>query len=93
MPMAVATLGTPNMGMGIAIAPVSMKVLTMGKPTAHRGTMVTPHPGPPKVHPMNPIILNCSTKVLVNGMGVAHTGSICACLHPMLFTQMKVLTN
>ena len=90
MPMAVATLGTPNAGGGIAIAPVAMKVLVMGKPTAHRGTMVTPHL--PK-HPMNPIILNVSTKVLVNGMGVAHTGSICACLHPMLFTQMKVLTN
>ena len=90
MPMAVATLGTPNAGMGVAIAPVAMKVLTMGKPTAHRGTMVTPHP---LKHPMNPIILNVSTKVLVNGMGIAHTGSICACMHPMLFTQMKVLTN
>lgn len=92
MPM-ITRMGDFNLGMGVAVAPVAMTVLAGGRPVAHMGTMVTPHPGPPKIHPMNPIIMPCSMKVLVSGKPTAHMGSMCACFHPMLATLPSVLVG
>ena len=89
MPPAV-TLGTPNTGMGLNIAPDMPNVLIMGKPTARMGDFVTAHPGPPKIHPPNPIVLG-NPKVLIGGRPAAFMGSPCACFHCMLTTTPQVI--
>ena len=89
MPPAV-TMGTPNTGLGFAIAPVAVSVLIMGKPAATMGTFVTAHPGPPKIHPPNPIMLG-NPKVLINGKPAAFMGAPCMCMHCMLTTTPQVM--
>jgi uncharacterized Zn-binding protein involved in type VI secretion len=61
-------------------------VMVGGIPIAVMGTsIVTPHPGPvPKIHPPNPVMVNCSQTVRVMNLAVAHVGSVDACLHPTL---------
>jgi uncharacterized Zn-binding protein involved in type VI secretion len=76
---------------GIAVAPVATTVLMGGRPAAHLGTMVTPHPGPPKVHPMNPIVAPPCLTVLVGGKPAVKMGTMCACFHPMIATLPSVM--
>lgn len=89
MPPAV-TLGTPNTLMGINIAPDVPNVLIMGRPTACMMDFVTLHPGPPKFHPPNPIVLG-NPKVLIGGRPAAFMGSPCACMCFMLTTTPNVI--
>ena len=90
MPAAV-TLGTPNTGAGLNIAPDMPNVLIMGKPSARMGDFVTAHPGfGKKIHPPNPIVLG-NPKVLIGGRPIAFMGSQCACAHCMLTTTPQVI--
>lgn len=90
MPPAV-TLGTPNTGFGLNIAPDMPNVLIMGKPSARIGDFVTAHPGfGKKIHPPNPIVIG-NPKVLIGGRPAAFMGSMCACAHCMLTTSPQVL--
>lgn len=89
MPGAI-TLTAPDNGMGLTIMPVAVNVLINNKPAAHLGSFVTGHPGPPKFHPPNPIVLG-NPKVLINMKPAAFMGCPNACRHMMISTSPNVL--
>lgn len=81
----VAAIGSPNVVGGFITTGVPTVLVGGPTPIAVMGTsMVTPHPGPPKIHPINPVMIACSMTVTAMNMPVAHVGSIDACLHPTL---------
>ena len=80
----VSAIGSPNMALGFITTGIPT-VRVGGLPIAVMGTsIVTPHPGPPKIHPMNPVMLNCSVTVRAMALPVAHVGSVDTCMHMTL---------
>jgi uncharacterized Zn-binding protein involved in type VI secretion len=63
-----------------------------GKPAGRKGDMVTPHPsGKKRKHPPNPIVLNCSHSVIINGRPAAYLGNHDICKHKMIPVKAQVI--
>lgn len=78
-PLGVIMTGVPTVLVGLAKQPIAVRGLSMSTPHFWGGI-------PPKpIHPPNPVVLNCSERVLsMGGQAVAHVGSIFMCKHMVL---------
>jgi hypothetical protein len=84
--------GDINLGGGILMMLCVPNVVVNGRQIAVFGSLCTPHPGPPHIHPPNPLIAT-AFKTIAGGRKVGMVGNIETLLHPYIMGSTNVIVG